>query len=410
MNQIMQVFAIPVVQALLWLVAALVVAAIARALAVGIVKRTGLRARLAKGRTSSEEGERSYALTLDSVGKLVFLFVFLLFVPAIFATLGVNDAGEPVLRLLDSVWGFVPNILAAGIILMVGMMIARLARQLLVPLFSKINVDRLQQRAGIAANKGARLSTTLADIVYVLIVVPVIITALQVLDISVISDPATQMLGTIIGFVPNALAATILVIIGVFVARIAGNLVAQLLSSTGIDSKAESAMAGRMANVSVSKVSSYVVQAVIIVLFVVEGMDILGLTMFAGIGGAVLAYLPNVLAALLVFGAAAFLVGLVGKALHQGSSARYVPFAQAGIWVLAAVMVLSQLNIAAEIVQWGFLLVVGAVAVAFALAFGLGGRDFARKELEQWSGEDGIPMSQPPSASASSANAPSRRR
>lgn len=396
MDQVMQFFAIPIVRALLWLVAALVVATLVRALVVGIVNRTGLKRRLVRDKSSAQEGERSYAMTRDYMGNLAFLIAFLMFVPAIFTTLGVGNAGEPVLQLLDGIWGFLPNVLAASIILAVGLTAARLVRQLLVPVLARVRVDRLQERAGIKVDSKARLSETLSYIAYVAIVVPVVIVALQVLNISAISDPATNMLNIMIGFIPNLIAAAVVIMLGVFVARIAGNLVGQLMATTGIDSRAKSLMSEQMRGTNVSQVVNYAIQAVVIVFFAVEGFSILQLDVFVNIGNAVVAYLPNILGAGLVFAAATFATGVVGRALQGGANARYAPLAQGAIWVLAGIMVLSQLNIAPEIVQAGFVIILGAAGVAFAMAFGLGGQEFAKKTLDDISDDQGTPSEPEP--------------
>lgn len=382
-----QIFSLPIVRALIWLAAALVIATVARMIARAVVKRARLKPRLSHGGISAQEAEKTSARTRDFVGNLTFLLVFLLFVPAIFSSLGVERAAEPVLSFLNGLLGFLPNILGAAVILTVGLLVARLVRQLLVPVFARIRVDRLQERAGIKVRDEARLSTTLSYIVYVLIVIPVVVMALQVLDIKVISDPATHMLDMVIGFVPNVLAAALLLALGVFVAKLAGTIVEQLVGSTGVDARLSAATDGKTSSINVSRMLGMLVKVVIITLFALESLEVLQLQALTRIGAAIVAYLPNMLAACLLLGVAMVGDAAATKALASNGLGRYAPLAKTGIWVLAAFMVLTQLNIAQEIVQGGFMLVLAAVCVAFALAFGLGGREAARRMLGKWTEE-----------------------
>ena len=153
------------------------------------------------------DGSEGAGSTAGFIGKLVYLIVFLLFVPGIMGALKADSVAQPVLGLLNKIWSFVPNVLVAVIVLLVGSSIARLVRQLLVPVFQKLKVDRLQEKAGISVPDAAKLSNTLSYVVYVLILIPVIITALQVLDLRVISDPAVSMLNVVFNKIPSIIAA-----------------------------------------------------------------------------------------------------------------------------------------------------------------------------------------------------------
>lgn len=70
---------------------------------------------------------------LEHISKLVHLGVFLLFVPGIFGSLGMDEISMPILNLLDTMWGYLPNILAAVVVLWVGLFISRLVREILTP-------------------------------------------------------------------------------------------------------------------------------------------------------------------------------------------------------------------------------------------------------------------------------------
>ena len=170
-----------VIKAVLLLLLAFITAAVVKSLVVTLFTKTKLNA-LLKQADSTNEKEKS----VDFIGKLVHLLVFLLFVPGIFESLGMREVSSPILNLLNTLWGYLPNILAAVLVLWVGLFIARLVRELLVPVFDRLKVDTLQEKAGIQVSDTGRLYHTLAYIVYALILIPVIIAALQVLNIEAV--------------------------------------------------------------------------------------------------------------------------------------------------------------------------------------------------------------------------------
>ena len=366
-----------ILRAVLLLVVAFIVAAIVKSLVVKLLTKTKLKALFSK--RDEESGER----VTEFVGKLVHLIVFLLFVPGIFESLGMTEVSTPILGVLNTLWGFLPNILAATIVLWVGCFIAKLVRELLIPAFDKMKVNRLQEKAGIQVDDAGKLSNTLAYIVYVLILIPVVITALRALQISAISDPAVQMLNVIFGFIPNILAALIILVVGCKIAKLAGNIVENLLLSTGLDTRLAQHLDGKDHSFVLSKTSGVIVHVVLTVFFVVESFGVLHLEVLTDIGGAVISYLPYVLAAVLILLACYVANSLAQKALQKDGHKALALGSKIAIYGIGAFMILSELGIAQELVNTAFILIVAALAIAFALAFGIGGRNFAERMLKK---------------------------
>ena len=125
--------------------------------------------------------------TKKFIGKFVSLLIFILFVPGIFECLGLQSVMSPITQVFDAMWGYVPNIVGAIIVLVIGFFIARVVRQLLVPLFDKIQINKLQEKLGIEVTDSGKLSNTLAYVVYVLILLPMIklLIAFSALDFTV---------------------------------------------------------------------------------------------------------------------------------------------------------------------------------------------------------------------------------
>ena len=367
----------PVLQALLVLAAAFIVAGIIKSLVVKLLAKEKIAKALGK---VDPEGKGGLA---QFIAKAVYLLVFMLFVPAIFGSLGLSVIFTPIANIFNAIWAYVPNIIAASIVLVVGFMIAKLVRQLLIPVFDKINVNKLQEKAGIEVANSDKLSVTLAYIVYYLILIPMIVMALDVLNISVISAPATSILNSILGFIPNILVGLIIIIIGCMIGKFVGQIVTRLIATAGLDAKLAKLLDKDDQKFSLSKLVGTVVNVIIVIFFVVEGLNVLELEVLTNVGTVVIGYMPVVLSAVIIAVAAFFASSVAEKALKKNGKTTYALIAKVAIFTVAGFMILSQLGIAAEIVNTAFKLVLAAVAIAVALAFGLGGKEFAANTLKK---------------------------
>ena len=382
-----------VIKAFLILLLAFITASVVKSIAVKLFTKTKLNALIGQaasnnGGTAQKDAGREKMVTF--IGKLVHLLVFLLFVPGIFESLGMREVSSPILNLLNTLWGYLPNILAAVLVLWIGFFIARLVRELLVPVFNRLKVNAIQEKAGIHVSDTGRLSDTLAYIVYVLILIPVIIASLQVLNIQAVSTPAIQMLDTIFTFIPNILAALILLVIGCMAARLSGNIAENLIASAGFDVKLSQTLETKGTGFVLSKIIGTTIHVVMVIFSIVESFGILHLSILTGIGNAVIGYMPYVLASLLILLGCYICDGLAGKALLKGNHTVLALVSKIAVYTIGIFMVLSELGIAEEIVNTAFILIAAALAAAFALSFGAGGRDFAEKVLKRLSDTCGM--------------------
>lgn len=377
---------VAVLQALILLVIAFIVAAIARWIVRKLLNKTRLKEVEEKAETGSLGTPNTSVKKKMSLGNfianLVYFIVFMLFVPGIFSSLGIDSVSAPITGFLVTILNYLPNVIGAAIVLAVGILIASLVRMLLVPVFEKIKINKLQEKAGMEVTDEGKLSQTLAFIVYVLILIPVIIMALDVLNISVISVPAQAMLTTVIGFIPNIVAALVLIWIGTLIGKFAGGLVKRLVASSGIDKKVRDMIGEeKFPKFVLSAAIGLIITVIVDIFFIVQGLSVLNLEVFDKIGMAIINYMPNVIAAALIFGVAFLVANFVEKALTKHGFKTYGKIAQIAIMVVAVFMILNQLGIAPVLVNTAFILALGAIAVAFAISFGIGGRDFAKKQL-----------------------------
>ncbi|TCN24143.1 mechanosensitive ion channel [Mesobacillus foraminis] len=330
----------------------------------------------------------------ETVGKIVFWLLMLVVVVIFLNMLNIGGAASPLNTLLSGVFGFIPNLLGAAIILAVGWIVARLVKGLVTGLLRKLGADRLAERMGISkVLEGTTLSNVIGTIVFVLIMIPVVIAVLERLQLQGIAAPAISMLNTVLNMIPNIIVAVLLIAAGVWLGKWVKKIVASLLHNVGLDSflsKIGLGAATQTGNsMTPASIIGYLAQIVVVLLFTIEALQLVGLDNIVGIINAILGYLPRVIGALLVLGIGLYAANLVQKLVTSmivqrteanlfGNLAKYI------IIIFAVFMAIDQLQIANTVVNTAFMLILGGLALAFGLAFGLGGKEFAAKHLARF--------------------------
>ena len=404
-----------VLLALAWLVATIV-----KTLVVKGLEAFNLDDKLAEN-TGVDPRQNSIKIN-ETLGNALYWFIFLLFLPPILDSLQLNGLLSPVQNLIDQFLAAIPKIILAAIIFAVGWVLAKVVRGIVTNLLSATGVDNLGRRVGLT--RGANqfsLSGLAGTIVYVLILIPAAIAALNALDIDAISDPAISMLEQILNFIPLLLAAGIVLTVFYFVGRFVGELVTNLLSTAGFDSVLEvlglpdisspepatpmaypdpatgivdpsvttiqpPARSGK----TPSEVAGLVVLVAIVLFGAVTATEILQLEQLTLIVRAVMEIAGQVLIGVLIFGIGIYLANLAFRLIKSSSSSSSNTLAQAArVAILAFVgaMALGQMGVAPNIVNLAFGLLLGAVAIAIAIAFGLGGREAAGEQVRDWLNE-----------------------
>ncbi|GAA0307054.1 hypothetical protein GGQ92_002060 [Gracilibacillus halotolerans] len=348
----------------------------------------------ALARTPMIHDEKQGKDVLGSLGKVAYFLVFILFLPAILDALNMRSVSGPISNMMDKLLGFIPNIIAAAFIVIAGVFIARLVKELFTNFFRSLNLDKWftkitpantpDQGRDISKAK-LSLSQILGNIIYILIIIPVITIALEVLNIRTISEPIQSVLNSVLNMIPNIFVAIILVIAGYYLGKVISRLLTSLLHGTGINN-IYSSLGLQQANApfDLAKAIGTIVKVLIILFFTVEALSVLQLDVLNTIGSAVIVYLPFLIGALIIVGLGLFIANLVSNWLKKytksGFSAEILKYT---IIVFTVFMALDQLQLASSIVNLAFLLILGGLMIAFAISFGIGGRDFAKKQLSK---------------------------
>ncbi|MDO9507696.1 MAG: mechanosensitive ion channel [Hydrogenophaga sp.] len=356
-----------------WLVASVV-----RALAQKLLDKTTLDDKL------SEHADM--APISEGLAGALFWLVILLFVPAILGALQLEGLLDPLRSMVTKTLDMLPNAVAAIVIGGVGWIVATVLRKLTTHLSRTAGIDRLGSRAGLAET--VQLSSVIGMLVFIAVFLPSLIAALDALKIEAISRPATDMLSSLMQAVPNIVAAGLILVVTWLVASFASQLLASLLAALGFDTlPARVQMAHAFEKTSASRTVGRVVLFFAMLFATVEAAAQLGFHQVSDIVASFIRFGGDILlgSAILVIGF--WLANVAFEAINRASGARTQGLARIGRYAILALVIamgLRAMGIADDIVNLAFGLTLGAVAVAFALSFGLGGREAAGKLMDHW--------------------------
>ena len=354
---------------------------------------TALRFLVRKGATLFKIDERlsNYAALKDdeqvtfseSLATAIYWFTLLLFLPSVLTALGIQQIAIPIQSVFNDIFGYIPNLLAAGLVLLVGWFIARVVRQIVVNLLKAIGTDAAGQRVGLSEERS--LSDLVGLILYVFIFIVAFIAALDALNIPAIAVPTTLMLSTIINVIPNLIGAALVVIVAYYIARLVANLVTDLLSGIGLDTVPEKLGITWSSAMPLSQWIGYLVLVAIMLFAVVSATELLGSVALTAIMNVFINFFWRVVLAIVIFGIGLYFANLAYQAVMKAgfNQANFIGrMAQFAIIIFAAAIALREIGVANEIINLAFGILLAAVGLAVALAFGLGTQKIAERELD----------------------------
>jgi hypothetical protein len=362
-----------VVALVAWLVATIV-----RAVTQKLLDKTTLDEKLSEHADMAPIGH--------SLANALFWVVILLFLPNILGALEMRGLLDPLNEMLIKSLGMLPNVVVALVIGGVGWIFATVLRNLVTHLSRTAGVDGVGSKAGLADT--VKISNVLGMLTFVVVFLPALIAALDALKIEAISRPATDMLSMFMSSVPHVIAAGLILVVTWMVASFGTKLAASLLATLGFDTlPARIGMAHVFEKTSASTFVGNIAMFFAMLFATVEAASQLGfsqvsyvVTQFITFGGDVLLG-----GAILVIGF--WLANVAYTVIDRASGANtegLAKIARFAILALVLAMGLRAMGIADDIVNLAFGLTLGAVAVAVALSFGLGGREAAGKLMDHW--------------------------
>ena len=362
------------------------------AIAVGIigwvvatVARTAINAALAKTsmdeRLSAKAGVKPMSST---IADMVYWFILLVVLTMVLGQLELDGLFAPLTNMVDKIFSFIPNILIAGVVFVVGYIIAKVVRGIVTNLVSTFDVQKLASKAGLSEQNS--LPNIAGSLAFLVVIIPTIIAALNALKIDVIARPATNMLNKIMEALPNIFMAAAILIVTFYVVRMVANIIKGLIENTQINQlPAKVGLQETMGDKKISDLVSYAIIFFAMLFAAIAAADLLGFEPISAIIAMFIAFGANIILGAIIlfigFWLANIIAGVVERS-EQGSQF-LANIVRVLIMGLVLAMGLKAMGIADSIVNLAFGLTLGAVAVAFALSFGLGGQEAAARFLRK---------------------------
>jgi hypothetical protein len=345
----------------------------------------------------------------ERIGEVGYWLVWLLGLLAALGQFGKSTEAivAPLNSMVADFLHYLPQVVGAALIFFIGFVLATVVRRMVEATVEAVELDRRLVEAGLTATpRGPGLARLLGILVFTLIIIPVSIAALEALQIKAISEPAEAMLKDILDTIPRVIGAGLIIFIAYLIGRWVAVLTEHGLRSIGFDD-----IIGQLASAGPIKAGMDAMDPT-------PGVDtinfkefpasrligiavLIGIVLFAAVQacqllefGAMASMLEQVLelASRVLFGAVIIAVGtLLANILAAAAGKEGKPqaeimsvFVRWGVIALAAAVGLRFMGLANDIITLAFGLILGAVAVAVAVAFGVGGRDAAKKQLDKW--------------------------
>ncbi|HHI89028.1 MAG TPA: hypothetical protein ENK01_03660, partial [Hellea balneolensis] len=330
-----------------------------------------------------------------SLGKAVFWVLWLVFI-----MMGLSrfpQLAEPlqgIKDMLNRIFSYVPQIIGAGFIFFIGWVLARIFREAATSTLEAAQVDNLVAKLGSETDSGVgsrAISKTLGTLLYAFVLFVFSLAALSVLKIESISAPLTDMLHKITDYIPQVFAASVVMALFVLVAKFVSNLIKSTLPALGVDNSL-SALTALGGNGGKQIVPSKIIAMITFIGIVLTGLStavsILKIDQLTSVFSTLLHLGGSITMGGVIIGAGLFIASVLSKIFGETSgplAARIIKYATI---VLFTFMGLNYMGIGQEIVDTAFKYALGAVAFAAgvggALAFGFGGRDWAKAKLAKW--------------------------
>lgn len=359
-------------------VVAVLIAFIIRTVVTTIINKTqfGAKAKTTGGNLGSALGRAGFWLTL------------LFFVAPFLGFLNLGEYAQPIDDLFRNIAAFLPNLIGAALLFGIGYAIAKIAQNAVTTTLRAVQIDNLMTRFGVASATGSTgsLANALGTLLFVIVISFFAIGALDVLDISAISVPLSGMLQSFLDFIPYLVSAIVVLGLAIFIGKFVSNFLKSFLPTLGFDNSVNTLMSvddGEGLRVQPSSVAGNLAFLIIAVLGLTAALDILGIDQLTEVFNDIVGFGGQLLRAAVLIMIGVFLANFIARIMAGVISPRIAEFFRYVAILIFVFLGLSSLDPAGDIIPIAFgALVIGA-AVAGALAFGIGGRDWAGDVLQK---------------------------
>jgi len=310
-------WAVGPVIALLTIVIGYFISKIAAALVAGGINRTGLGR---KAKTTGGNIGKSLSKAVFWVLWLIFILMGLSQFPLLSNQLGFLNG------MMENIFSYLPQLAIGGFVLAVGILLSRVVKEALTSTLEAAQVDNLVSRFGLTGDaEDGTPSTSLSKSSGVLAAAVVTIiaatTAIGIWDIPGVSGPVSELLNTILGYIPRIIGAAIILGIFVFIGRFVSNLAKSTLPALGVDNSLSSlaSLDGEGSNFVPSNVIANVGFIGVALMGLTAAMKALGIPELTNVFNTLLEVGGRVVLGAVIIGAGLFIANFVSKIVTQTS-------------------------------------------------------------------------------------------
>lgn len=316
------------------------------------------------------------------IASLVKAVLTIFVLMAVLQHFGLTDVLAPLKDLANKFLAVIPNIIGAGIIAYAGWIIAGIVADLVKLALGKVD----EQLAAKTGNKDIEISKFGSAFIFGGILLPIIVAALGVLNIPSISEPASAMIKELMASVPNIIGAGIILVVAYFVAKFVVFMLTGLLEAANInDMPAKIGLTGIFTkNFTPMKLIGGTIMFFSMLTATTAAVNTLGIDIISQIFAKILEFGGGILVGGVILLVGSILSTLVYEKLSKSGNKSLANIARFAIVGLVLAMGLKAMGLADNIVNLAFAFTLGSVSVAFAIAFGMGGRDAAKKLADKW--------------------------
>jgi len=377
-------WAVGPVIALLTIVVGYFISKIAAALVSGAINRTGIGK---KAQTTGGNIGKSLSKAVFWVLWLVFILLGLGQFPM------VSESLTPIKGMMSNIFDYLPQLVVGGVVLAVGIMLSKVVKEALSSTLEAAQVDRLASKFGMGGSEAASsssLARSLGGLAAAIVTIIFAVTAIGIWDIPGVSEPVSNVLNTILGYIPRIIGAAIILAVFVFIGRFVSNLAKNTLPALGVDNSLNTvaSLDGDGPNFVPSNIIATVGFVGIVLMGLTAAMKALGIPELTNVFNTLLEVGGRVVLGAVIIGAGLFIANFVSKIVTQTSGDLAGKIIKYATMLIVTFMGLETMQLGEGIVDTAFRYSVMAAAVAAgvggAIAFGLGGREWAGKKLQEW--------------------------
>ncbi len=330
-------------------------------------------------RTNADGSVTDLASPIASLIKAV-LTIFILMI--VLEHFGLTDVLVPLKDLVTEITGVLPNIIGAGIITYAGWIIAKIVSQLVTAGLGKFD-EKLAEKTG---NNDIKVSAFGGAFVLIAILLPIIVSALGVLNIPAISVPASAMIEKLMAAVPNVIGAGIILLVAYLVTKFVIYMLNAILDGMQVNALPEKIGVQNLFTESftLTRLIGSAIMFFAMLSASTAAINLLGIDVISAIFAKVIEFGGGILVGSIILLVGYFLSNLAYSKLTASSNSAIATIARFAILGLVLAMGLKSMGLADHIVNMAFGFTIGGIAVAAALAFGFGGRDAAKVIMDSW--------------------------